>query len=83
MFFTLATTTNWEPPRHKNGGRVREPMTKDNGFQNTLGLISGPTIDQRTVDNTGLDQFEQANPFQLLEEEDEDEGAPFETYLHL
>ena len=56
---------------------------EDDGFQTPLGLTSGPTIDQQTVDNIGLDQFEQANPFQLLEEEDGDESAFFETYLRL
>ena len=58
-------------------------MAEDDRFQTPLGLTSGPAINQWTVDDTGLDQFEQANPFQLLEEEDEDEGAFFETYLCL
>ena len=58
-------------------------MAEDDGFQTPLGLTSGPAIDQWAVEDTGLDQFEQANPFQLLEEEDEDEGAFFEMYLRL
>ena len=59
-------------------------MAENDGFQTPLGLTSGPTIDQRAVDDTGLAQFKQANPFQLLEEEeDEDEGAFFEMYLCL
>ena len=70
-------------PHHENGGRVREPMAEDDRFQTPLGLTSGPNIDQRKVDDIGLGQSEQANPFQLLEEEDEDEGAFFETYLRL
>ena len=70
-------------PRHENGGRAREPMAENDGFQTPLGLERGPAIDQRAVEDTGLAQFEQANPFQLLEEEDEDEGAFFETYLRL
>ena len=32
-------------PRHKNGGRAREPMAEDDGFQTPLGLSSGPAID--------------------------------------
>ena len=58
-------------------------MAENDKFQTPLGLTSGPATDQRAVEDTGLAQFEQANPFQLLEEEDEDEGAFFETYLRL
>ena len=56
-------------------------MVEDHGFQTPLGSTSGPAIDHRTVDDTGLDSFKHPNPFQLLDDEDED--ADIETYLHL
>ena len=68
-------------PRHQNGGSAREPMVEDHGFQTPLRLTSGPAVDHRTVDDTGLDSFKHPNPFQPLDDEDED--AVIETYLRL
>ena len=56
-------------------------MVEDHGFQTPLGLTSGPAVDHRTVDNTGLDSFKHPNPFQPLDDEDED--AVIDTYLRL